>query len=404
MLSLPWLALAAPLFSPLGTLITVPSIYLPAIAESILGWVKYLGYQANTIMSRHASAAPPEKKAIAANYVAVIADVIERRGGDKHELLKKAGIKASHPNLLSHFITLKQYQTLLREGIRMTGDPALGLHIGQSMKFGSHGTFIYASLSFPTAWDAFKAGLKFSALCDRITTIDMHAQGAFNVIRIETPYFSGALYQTVIEIVIGTFCEICELKFNQGITSIEIDLRYGRPEYGDRYDQLLKPAIRFEQQANEIRIPKRLAETKLAMADATVAARFEKECDEMLASMSREEPTDIAERVRQALFISKGGFPSLEDLAERLSVSSRTLRRRLRDSGTSFQQILEDVRLEIAKRYLLSTHRSIGEIADMLGYQDQNSFSYSFRKLTGVPPTIYRKENQRNHTQNPSQI
>ncbi len=343
-------------------------------------------------MSSTAHPVSLEKKAIVLSYVQVIVDTVEKLGGNKSDLLNKAGIKEASLNQFFEFISLKQYETLLQEAINMTGEPGLGLHIGRAMKFGAHGTFAYAALSFPTAWDAMKVGRKFSRLCNRIVSIEMHEQQGFNVIRIESPYFSGALYRTVIEIVTGTFCEIFNLKFAQGIAAIEIDLRFGRPAYGEKYDQLWEPSVRFEQPANEIRIPTKLANTKLAMADTSVAERFERECDELIASMA--EPRDITERVRQTLFIAKGGFPSLDDLAAQLHMSPRTLRRRLQERGTSFQKLLEGVRLEIAKRYLLDTQRSVGEIARMLGYEDQNSFSWSFKQLTGLPPTKYRKQHQ----------
>lgn len=332
----------------------------------------------------------PEQRAISVSYAKIIADLVELRGGDRNLLLGKAGIDPESMDDFFSFITLAQYKTLLEQAIQITKDPALGLYIGQGLTFGSHGTFAYAALSFPTVWDALKVGRKFSKLCNRIVDISMEEGEAFNVIRIETDRFSGSLYQTVVEIVMGTFCEIFNLKFDGDISSIEIDLRYEKPPYFGEYQKVFKPSLRFESPSNEIRVPKHMADKALAMADPIIAAKFEKECDELIAKLT--EPEGTAEQVRQALTMSQDGFPSLDELAARLNMSSRTLRRRLQVEGVCFKRILEEVRLEKAQHYLLASQRSIGDIASVLGYEDQNSFSYAFKVLTGIPPTKFRKE------------
>ncbi len=223
-----------------------------------------------------------DQNAISVSYIQDIAELVETRGGNKKLLLQKAGIDPQSMENFFSFITLTQYKTVLEEAIAVTRDPALGLYIGQGLKFGSHGTFAYAALSFPTVWEAITVGLKFSKLCNRIVDIHMEVGDTFNVIRIETAFFSGALYQTVIEIVMGTFCGIFNLKFDGDISAIEIDLRFSEPAYSEQYQDVFEPSIQFNSISNEIRVPKLMANKVLAMADPIVAAKFEKECDEVL--------------------------------------------------------------------------------------------------------------------------
>ena len=80
-----------------------------------------------------------------------------------------------------------------------------------------------------------------------------------------------------------------------------------------------------------------------------------------------------------------------EAVSAKLGMSRRTMARKLSDSGTTFSEIVAQVRSRIAARELRESERSIGEIAWRLGYRSQASFSTAFRKVTGLSPSAYRK-------------
>lgn len=334
-----------------------------------------------------------KKRAISASYVSVMADLVESRGGNRKALLKKAGISRIQGEDYLSFITMEQYEALLKGAIETTGDPAIGLHLGKAIQFSDHGTFAYSALSFPSVWDALKVGLKFSKLANQVVDLKMEEGQRFNTIRIDTAYFSGSLYQTLIETVMSLFCEILKFMLKEDISSVEIDFSYGAPDYVSLYHEVFDTTLSFEAPANEVRIPRKLANKPQIMANSEIAKKFEKECDALIAKIY--EPKDFPQQVHEALFLSRGYFPQLEEIAQQINISPRTLRRRLQESGTSYKIILDNVRLELANRYLTLTDQSIGKIAERLGYADQNSFSYAYKKLTGIPPTQYRKQRSR---------
>ncbi|WP_115514853.1 MULTISPECIES: helix-turn-helix domain-containing protein [Xanthomonas] len=76
----------------------------------------------------------------------------------------------------------------------------------------------------------------------------------------------------------------------------------------------------------------------------------------------------------------------------RLGVSSRTLRRRLHEEGTTFQQTLDKVRAALAEHYLRKTMMSSAEIALLLGFEDTNAFVRAFRVWTGKTPQAVRRD------------
>jgi AraC-like DNA-binding protein len=95
--------------------------------------------------------------------------------------------------------------------------------------------------------------------------------------------------------------------------------------------------------------------------------------------------------VRQLLVASPGHLPGIEETAERLHVSSRTLRRRLDREGTTFRRLVDEVRRRLAEDLLTAGELSVEQIAHRLGYGATPAFSAAFTRWTGVSPREYRR-------------
>ncbi len=89
-----------------------------------------------------------------------------------------------------------------------------------------------------------------------------------------------------------------------------------------------------------------------------------------------------------------GHRPTTEDVARQLHLSSRTLQRRLQESGSSFQRVLDEARHQMARYYLRSSALELNEAAYLLGYEDASSFARAFRGWEGVPPGHWREANR----------
>ncbi len=85
----------------------------------------------------------------------------------------------------------------------------------------------------------------------------------------------------------------------------------------------------------------------------------------------------------------KNGFPTMEQLADWMCMSPRTLQRRLQDAGYTYRLLLQEIKLKMALEMLESRRYGLSELAETLGFSDQGSFSRSFRKWTGQAPSRY---------------
>lgn len=84
------------------------------------------------------------------------------------------------------------------------------------------------------------------------------------------------------------------------------------------------------------------------------------------------------------------GSPPIDQIAKELGISVRTLQRKMNSEGHTYKELLNQVRLDLAKSYLCETEMSLNEVAALLGYEDNNSFYRAFKALEGRPPSIWR--------------
>ena len=118
---------------------------------------------------------------------------------------------------------------------------------------------------------------------------------------------------------------------------------------------------------------------------------FEEGLNKRLADLEAE--ASVSERVRAVLIETlPSGDASIERVADKLAMSKRTLQRKLTAEGISFQNILQEVRENLADHYLSKSKLSLGEISFLLGFQESNSFIRAFSGWKGISPGSYREQ------------
>jgi AraC-like DNA-binding protein len=119
-----------------------------------------------------------------------------------------------------------------------------------------------------------------------------------------------------------------------------------------------------------------------------LCARYFLRCSSSSTRVQR----SLSTRVRAALVDAMpNGNPSEEDIAEAVRTSPRTLQRRLAEQGASFSRLLDDVRRELAEKYIVDQAMTLGEVSYLLGFSEVSAFSRAFSGWTGEAPTRYRK-------------
>jgi AraC-like DNA-binding protein len=166
-------------------------------------------------------------------------------------------------------------------------------------------------------------------------------------------------------------------------------VRRERPECHAAYEQFFGAPVSFGAEHNALRFPGSLLRQAMPAGNVELAHVNEQVVSRYLAQLNRE---DVAMQVK-AYLVDKlpSGDVREEAVAVRLSMSLRSLQRRLQDQGTSYKELLEQTRRELAEQYVRNTHLSINEITFLLGFTEPANFSRAFRRWHGVSPSAFRE-------------
>jgi AraC-like DNA-binding protein len=153
-------------------------------------------------------------------------------------------------------------------------------------------------------------------------------------------------------------------------------------------------APRFDQERSGITFPARWLARPPPGADPLLHRMMRERVAELLAGAVDDD--DIVGRVRRQLrAMVTARRCSVEAAAEHLGLNVRTLKRHLAAAGTTFLQLREEARYDIACHLLQRTRMPVGEIAAMLGYAECSSFTRAFGRWAGMGPAEWRSRSIR---------
>ncbi|WP_068637412.1 AraC family transcriptional regulator [Thauera butanivorans] len=316
---------------------------------------------------------------------------MHRRGFMADQVLEGTGLKPERLDDPHGRPSPPQYRQIILNMMQLTGDPHLGISLGQEFKISDLGILGYAALSAPT--------LKVSReLYDRYR--DLNEQHVFlsrNHIangrwfsEIQDVHRLGDVLRFGIEEFVSQTIELASALTNRPFPVLELHLTYPQPADISCYMRRFNCPIYFNQPRNIVVFDIKLLQDPISLANDEVFKLCARNC-ELLAVKHRDKAV-LAETIRNFLVNNPGNFPTLEEMAARLKMGARTLRRRLVEEKVSYQQILDQTRQELAIQYLRHTALTPKEIGFLLGYSSVSNFRRAFKGWTGQTLSEVRGE------------
>lgn len=171
---------------------------------------------------------------------------------------------------------------------------------------------------------------------------------------------------------------------------LEVHFAHSQPQELEDYQTCFGCPLRFDVEHYALVLPAEQRQARLTQANPAVQTLLRQHAEALLARLPSE---SLSARVVSLLSAQLGhGEPDRAALASSLCLSERTLQRRLADEGSSYQQLLNDTRRQLAERYLRQGHLPAAEIALLLGYSEPSVFFRAFRLWTGLTPGEYRQQ------------
>jgi len=290
-------------------------------------------------------------------------------------------------------ISLMQLMTVCQNAIRLSIDRHLPYRIGASIHISTYGMYGYAILCCPDFRRAMDFATRYHALAAPLATIDFReGKGQANWIIEPNLQAMGdsALYRFVAEMQIGIHISLMRDIMGPAFVPSEIELTY--PQAKDFHLPLnhIGCPVRFDRPVNQIVFQSRWLDQIAGLGNKTTYPTIVALCDDLLGDLRLR--IGIAGQIRAILLKDIANPPTFEAAAKLLGVNDRSLRRQLRQQGFSFRGLRDELRTQIALKYLRSTTLTNEDIALALGFSDATNFRRAFHRWTNKAPSEIRSE------------
>jgi AraC-like DNA-binding protein len=342
------------------------------------------------LMSRKQPAESESQEWLVPVYnAALIFDEAVRQGVDPHELIRGTGFSIKD---LKNSDTLKSYDqniALIERALKLCPLPGLGLRIGRDESPTQWGILGYAMMCCRTLRDMITMLIRYHRIAASMAEFYFREEGDLAFLEVRPLRALGeALPAVVEEHFSSTLSAARILTGRKDMRPVDVHLSYAMPQYVHMYREFFGCPVHFNRPSNTILFESKWLKSPLMHSSAISSAMAERICEIQLRRQYIE--YDVVHRVRYLLLQCADTFPDAEAVAETLRITSRTLRSRLRERGTSFQSILDDVRHQLAVNYLGSSTLSLADICALVGFNDVSNFRRAFKKWTGKNPCEFR--------------
>ncbi len=292
----------------------------------------------------------------------------------------------------SNRITGEQFQAIIKHLIETSQDSLLGLKSGRYVQPGSYGALGYIAMSCATLGDAIERIVPYEKLVGDMGVTTLEREGTNLRIQWHCAYPDPVVRPHMIDNVLSSWLTYAHWLANKQSPPVEVRLERSQPakEMIQAYQDTFLCPVHFEQDQNSIVLPVSLLDMPLRQPDTQIRKTMEDHAQVQMATLHEQE-TRLITRVKNAILVKlKEGITRKDMVAEQLGLNARTLQRRLAEDQVSYQQLLDDVRQELAKDYLSRSELPFQEIALRLGFSEARSFHRSFKSWTGETPGDYR--------------
>lgn len=313
---------------------------------------------------------------------------LREEGVSVGQALTGTGLSLSILNKPEQHVSLSQELMFLRNLRKASGDPAVGLKVGSCYQLTLFGIYGYALMSAATVIDALKLAYEFVELSFAFYDHSMSFRGDHVVMCMGSNDYSAEDSAMLNEREMIATLMILRGLMGDNFRLYSASLRNAPQTSMSEYEKYFECPVIFNAQENALTFSADLLKTPILQCDSDTASLCIDRCERLKARLTEE--YNIEDEVRELILLRPGYFPTIDELAGKLNMSGRTLRRKLTVHGIGYQKILDDLRYQLSREYLCSTNIRVDQMSILLGYSDPAHFSHAFRRWSGLAPSEFR--------------
>ena len=318
--------------------------------------------------------------------------LMEEHGLQACGLLAEAGIQPDELKQDDGTIDFTRCDRLISLGQQYSGVDGLGWQLGLRLNLPSHGILATAFLASRYIGEMLTMSVRYIATRFPLLVLSLSVEDETASLQFDEAFDLGENRRFYIEAFAASHQVMRRFTFgSQACEGHSLQLALEWKSYYDHFD-FSDLDVSYGHDVHQFRFPARYISMPMPMADDITREAAERKCQQLLEDLKVE--TVLLGRVLAFIRNREGVMPSLEQTADYLCLSPRTLRRQLQDMNITYRSLVNKERKRLALYYLKNTRLTVEEISERLDYNDPSNFGRAFRRWTGHSPKYYRQSSE----------
>ena len=320
-----------------------------------------------------------------------LVDACDAMGLDTAALLAAVQLTRAEVTDPDGRIPVEKMTALWREAYARTGDPDLALHAAEALPFGAYAVIDFLARTSATVGNALERISRYFPLINSVVELPIAITDDHVRVDMIDRRGPGKLPRAYAEYALAAVVLRTRIAVGIAFPLLGVDFAYEAPADQREHVRIFGCPVRFGATRTGFALARATWDTAVERGDSGLATVLERHAQMLIAKLPR--ASDAIERVRAAIQDElKGGDPSLDHVAKKLGTSRRSLQRHLADENLTYAAVLDAARSTMARAYLAQRGLSIAEVAYLLGFSEQSSFTRAFRRWTGTSPAEFRRD------------
>ena len=310
---------------------------------------------------------------------------LDRRGIDADPALFGAGTSRRQLSQADIGLPVASQYRFLELAAAEANDQVLGLHVAAEMDLRSIGILFYLTGSAPTVTEALENLARYSQTANEALALEISRQKDEVILAIRHVQEFYEEHRQFFELLALWFVRTLHKETNRDFAPLRVTFTHARNADLREVHRLLRCPVDFAQTVDGWVLPQRVMDLPIVSGDSYLLKILTAHAEDLLAE--RRSVTGLQSMVaNQLASLLPSGESRAAVVARLLGMSSRSLTRHLADEGTTFGEILEQLRQRLAARYLADNRMSVQQIAWLLGYSEVGAFNHAYKRWTGSAP------------------
>ncbi|HJV86478.1 MAG TPA: AraC family transcriptional regulator [Noviherbaspirillum sp.] len=323
-----------------------------------------------------------------ASWVRGIVGRLKSAGLDVHALFDEAQLDLHGLDDPDARFATENISRLWELAVARSGDPQIGLAVAPVMQPAGFDVVAYAMMSCRNLLEGLQFLVRYQRIVSDDVTVSLQEEERGWWLKIELSGGKRPVPPQRIEFVLTTLLTFLRWTSGHPVHPLAVEFAHAAPAALHRYAALFECTVLFGCTTDRLLFSRSDLALAPQAANPVLAELHDRYAREQLARMGTV-PTSVRARELIIKRLPKGD-PARADIAGALCMSERTLQRRLQEEGTTFHQVVDDTRRELAQRYLRQPQLALAQAACLLGFTDQSTFSRACKRWFDLTPTQYR--------------